>query len=1400
MATYQFSALADGQAITFNPSADILNFDQASIAGADIRAVAEGANLRISVVSGTSTGKDVLLLNVTPLQLATTNVSFANGSRLLFGDNTAGTAADNSANTLTGTAGNDLLQGFGGADTMNGGAGNDTYIVGTGDVLSDSGGIDMVVTDITWSLGTTFENLTMTGTANITMQGNNLDNLIIGNAGNNTFNARAGNDTIQAGAGNDRIDMFGTGFASYGDEVVDGGAGFDTIDFSGYAKSAIVLQFWAGQITGGGDGGLGTVTFSNLEMFVTGAFNDSLVGSDGAQSFDARGGDDTLWGYDGNDTLNGGAGNDQINSGLGNDVVTGGVGADRFMIRGDAEPASFDTILDFASGEDKFQFHANYSMQSLGASGNFVAGDERFYAGAAAHDASDRVIWDGTSLWFDSDGNGSIAPLRIANVTGTVVATDIFVQDGAPAGTNVGGEGPDSINGTSAGETIDGLGGNDTINGLGGHDRLVGSEGRDVLNGGDGNDTLDGWYSEQSFWDNELVADTLNGGAGDDRFNVDHVDDVLSDTGGVDTVHTADMDWTLAAGFENLVIHNDRSEAGGTGIGNALNNHMSLTYGPGELIGGGGNDTLVSFTAWGWSDLQGGDGDDSLAGYGYLDGGSGNDTLEGGYGNFTGGAGADTFLVRDPWSDPDVLDFSSGFDRIRLDARNMTELGTSGTLSSNDPRFYAAAGATGGHDADDRIIFDTSSGQLYFDRDGIGGEAAIALATFHNGGSPASVVATDITIENGQVARVGTAGNDSLVGGTGNDVISGLGGNDTLIGLEGLDTLDGGAGVDSMNGGAHSDLYYATSGDVLVEDMANWDGGQDTVVASVSWTLGENFEHLELAEGAPGALNATGNAGSNRITGNSANNRIDGGGGGQDDLFGRGGDDTIVGSAYSVYGEAGNDVLTGTYQVDGGDGNDRINGGTNIRGGAGNDTIAAGAGNSWEIYGGADADTFIVTHFGSANADRYVDFASGQDELRFDASAFSGLGASGDFSASDDRFYAAAGATAAHDATDRLIYNTSNGELWYDADGIGGLGAIIVATFGSTWPNVVIPNLQATDIAVDNGTSSNQTITGTAGNDSLTGGAGNDTLDGGAGTDTMNGGLGNDTYIVTAGDVLSDPGGVDTVRTDITWALADAFENLTMTGTGAITMQGNNLNNLIIGNAGNNIFNARAGDDTIQAGGGNDRIDMFGTGFPSYGNEVVDGGTGTDTIDFSGYAKTGIVVNLATGQIAGGGDAGSGTVAVSNVERVTTGAFNDRFSGNSAANLFDGRGGNDTLSGGTGNDTLTGGTGNDFFVFDTAPTSNVERITDFSSAPDQLQFENAIFTAIGASGTFAAGDGRFWAAAGATTGHDANDRVVYNTSTGSLYYDADGSGAGAAQLVATFQGNPSIAATDITVI
>src|SRR5438105_4091259 len=109
MAVYQFSALSNGQAISFNPSTDVLNFDQSAIAAADLRTSIEGTNLRVAVLSGASAGKSVVLINVTPLQVATSNVMFADGSQLLYGDNSVSQDGDNVANGLSGTANRDNL-------------------------------------------------------------------------------------------------------------------------------------------------------------------------------------------------------------------------------------------------------------------------------------------------------------------------------------------------------------------------------------------------------------------------------------------------------------------------------------------------------------------------------------------------------------------------------------------------------------------------------------------------------------------------------------------------------------------------------------------------------------------------------------------------------------------------------------------------------------------------------------------------------------------------------------------------------------------------------------------------------------------------------------------------------------------------------------------------------------------------------------------------------------------------------------------------------------------------------------------------------------------------------------------------------------------------------------------
>ena len=96
-------------------------------------------------------------------------------------------------------------------------------------------------------------------------------------------------------------------------------------------------------------------------------------------------------------------------------------------------------------------------------------------------------------------------------------------------------------------------------------------------------------------------------------------------------------------------------------------------------------------------------------------------------------------------------------------------------------------------------------------------------------------------------------------------------------------------------------------------------------------------------------------------------------------------------------------------------------------------------------------------------------------------------------------------------------------------------------------------------------------------------------------------------------------------------------------------------------------------------------------------------------------------------------------------------------------------------------------------------TANADVIGDFASGADTIELDPTVHANIGASGRFADDDPRFWSS---STGlaHDGDDRVLYNTSSGELWHDADGSGAGAAELVATLSGSPGVTATDILVI
>lgn len=271
--------------------------------------------------------------------------------------------------------------------------------------------------------------------------------------------------------------------------------------------------------------------------------------------------------------------------------------------------------------------------------------------------------------------------------------------------------------------------------------------------------------------------------------------------------------------------------------------------------------------------------------------------------------------------------------------------------------------------------------------------------------------------------------------------------------------------------------------------------------------------------------------------------------------------------------------------------------------------------------------------------------------------------------------------------------------------------------------------------------------------------------------------------------------------------------------SGPGTASGGEPGKVLVGDAGSNLLTGGAGNDRLETGG-SEAPPMTAV------TDTLIGGLGDDTYvlhrNVGTYANARVVISDSGGTDTVIAHSGVWTLG-SGLENLTLGfdwtSEGEAFgTGNSSNNVItgyqgwwvnnhlEGRSGNDSLRGGDGNDwldggagtdVLTGGAGGDSFVF---RTPGADRVTDFSAEADQLVFDNAVFTALGAEGDWPAGDARFRAAAGATTGADANDRIIYNTSTGSLYYDPDGSGDSSSQLIATLGNTPALSADDISVI
>ena len=239
------------------------------------------------------------------------------------------------------------------------------------------------------------------------------------------------------------------------------------------------------------------------------------------------------------------------------------------------------------------------------------------------------------------------------------------------------------------------------------------------------------------------------------------------------------------------------------------------------------------------------------------------------------------------------------------------------------------------------------------------------------------------------------------------------------------------------------------------------------------------------------------------------------------------------------------------------------------------------------------------------------------------------------------------------------------------------------------------------------------------------------------------------------------------------------------------TISGDDGNDRITGSAFADTINGGAGIDTLFGNGGNDTL------IGGAGADRLDGGLGIDTASYASSAA-GVSVNLTTG-LGSGGDA-SGDVLIS-IENVIGSALADALTGNAVANTLSGGGGNDTLAGKLGNDVMVGGLGGDSFIFDTAlnATTNRDSITDFNVV-DTIRLENTgagLFNALTTTGILNAA---FFKANPTGVAADADDRIVYNTTTGALFYDSNGSGVGGATQFATLATRPAITNADFVVI
>jgi Ca2+-binding RTX toxin-like protein len=320
---------------------------------------------------------------------------------------------------LTGTVGDDIIDGLAEADKMAGGSGDDSYTIDNKKdkiIELEDDGTDTVTSSIDLTLFGNVEKLILAtdGTEALKGRGNTLDNSLVGNTLENSLWGLDGNDTLDGGAGNDKM-YGGKGDDTYyidstDDRISEAGTsgGDDTV----YA-SVDVLKWYSN---------VETVILTDTTVQAIGNNGSNLMyGNDGFNHLEGKGGDDEIFGEGGNDDVRGGSGSDDL---------TGGDGADTFVFDAAlSADKNLDTINDFTSGTDKLWL--SKSIFKKLAEGGVSADNYYEHAGdPSAQEEDDYLLYDSTSemLYYDADGSGDGEAIEFVFLIGGGLSfTDILV-------------------------------------------------------------------------------------------------------------------------------------------------------------------------------------------------------------------------------------------------------------------------------------------------------------------------------------------------------------------------------------------------------------------------------------------------------------------------------------------------------------------------------------------------------------------------------------------------------------------------------------------------------------------------------------------------------------------------------------------------------------------------------------------------------------------------------------------------------------------------------------------------------------------------------------------------------------------------------------------------------------